>query len=351
MGPAMGLWSGPSAGTGVIRARVSGPGNPAEVSGRVAVESQLVGGGVEEHGVARCLGHAVSAGEFAPQPLGGLGEQFWSDRRGAVADRSKGAATRRVGGRIIEQHGKHRGGQADHGDAPAPGLLPQERRLKALGEHHGPTCQVQRQHVVGRHVTQGERVQVGVGWTHRTAEQGGGRTSQQGGVGQHHAFGGAGGARRVDDPRRIARRGTGSRRGCVRLSGGGLLDGLVAKQFVDLEETPALWHEATLGEKFHHRVDQIGSADDQFGAHVLDHVCDLGGMQAPVGHRQHPSGPGHGAERQCHRGVVGCKHRHPPGRGDRIGHPGCQRQRGAVPLGEGPTAVATCQRRGVGRVA
>ena len=34
MGPAMGLWSGPSAGTGVIRARVSGPGNPAEGSGR-----------------------------------------------------------------------------------------------------------------------------------------------------------------------------------------------------------------------------------------------------------------------------------------------------------------------------
>ena len=33
---------------------------------------------------------------------------------------------------------------------------------------------VQRQHVVGRHVTQRERVQVGVGCADRAAEQGGG---------------------------------------------------------------------------------------------------------------------------------------------------------------------------------
>lgn len=100
-------------------------------------------------------------------------------------------------------------------------------------------------------------------------------------MGQHHAFG-VPVAPDVDDSRRIARRGTGA--GAV-ASGcrGGLLDGLVAKQFVDLEETPAPWHEATLGEKFHHRVDQIGSADDQFGAHVLDHVCDLGGCRRQLG--------------------------------------------------------------------
>ncbi len=303
-------------------------------------------GGVKEHGVARGLGHAVAAGELTPQADRRLGEQLGGDRRGAVPDRAQGSRRHRVGCGIVEQHRQHGGRQAGHRGAEAAGEVPEQAGLEALGEDDRATGQVQRQHIVGRHVTQRERVQVGVGCADRAPEQRGGGAGEQRGMREHDPLGGAGGARRVDDPGRVVR----ATRGLVTGRSAGQTGRMVVEQLVDLGKSPAQRGRASLGQVVDDRVDQVVGADHQGGVDIGEHVGDLGGVQALVGERQHPSGTWHGAEGQRHRRVVVGQHRHAGAGGDLGAHPRRQRQRGPVPLGEGPAALSEGQGHRVGCV-
>ena len=304
----------------------------------------------QEAGIAPELGHAVPLTELASERCDRTSEDVRGNRGSAVSDGAQAARVRRRQSRRVEEHRDHRRRERHHRHpVPRDGG---EQRLGVEAPHQDdrPPPQVDRQHVVARHVAERERVQVDVVRADRAIEHRDERPRRQVPVAQGDALGAPRRAAREDDPgERIVAVGREIRRRRARRRfEKRLVCRLVRRARVERHAGPERGYAA---EPARDRIQQRALPDQHGRARRLELDRDVFGLEAVVEQDEGHAGAGHGVVGLDDRRVVLCQHRDPVARAGDLP----QRVRQAIdPLvqrREGPRRLFEDQGRRVRRFA